>query len=101
MVICAEASELHLLGVFDLLRVAVAPFDRHFRVCVRIYEHIECAIPIENRKEGHGGGDLSEDGLDFVLDLFLGFLDRFGGRCGRITVARIVSCGYLTSEHGR
>lgn len=88
MVICTEAPELHLLGVFDLLGVAVAPFDRDFGVCVRIHEHVECAVSVENGEEGNGRGDLSENGLDLVLDLLFGFLDRFGSRGGRLSVVK-------------
>lgn len=88
MIVRAEAPQLHLLAVLDLLRVAVAPFDGHFRVSIGVDEDVEGAVPVENREEGHGRRDLSEDRLDLFLDLFLCLLLRW--RCG-VDVSGIAS----------
>lgn len=77
MIIRAEASQLHLFSVLDLLGVTVAPFNRHVGVRIGVYQDIECAVPVQDRKKRNGGGDLAEDGLDLVLDFLLGFLDDF------------------------
>lgn len=77
MVIRAEASQLHLFSVFDLLGVTVAPFNRHVGVRIGVYKDVERAIPVQDRKKRNRGGDLAEDGLDLVLDFLLGFLDDF------------------------
>lgn len=77
MVIRAEASQLHLFSVFDLLGVTVAPFNRHIRVRIGVYQDVERAIPVQDRKKRNRGGDLAEDGLDLVLDFLFGFLDDF------------------------
>lgn len=79
MIVRAKAPELHLLRVLDLLRVAVTPLNRDFGVGVGVYEDVEGAVAVKHGEEGYGCGDLSEDSLNFVLDLFLGFLD---GRVG-------------------
>lgn len=76
MIICAEASQLYFLGVFDLFGIAVAPFNGHIRVRVGIYQDVESAVPIQDRKEGNRSGDLAENRLNLVLNLFLGFFDR-------------------------
>ena len=76
VVVGAETPELHFLGILDFLGVAVAPFDGDFGVSVSVHQDIECAVAIEDGQEGHGGGDLSEDGLDFVLDFLFGLFNR-------------------------
>lgn len=77
MVIRAEASQLHLFGVFDLLGVTVAPFNRHVGVCIGVYQDVEGAIPVQDRKKRDRGGNLAEDGLDLVLDFLFCFFDGF------------------------
>lgn len=81
MIARAETPQLHLLPIFYLLRVAVSPFHRHFRVCIGVDQDIESAVAgIELWKEGHRGCDLAEDRLDFKLDLLLRLLwGRFRG----------------------
>ena len=76
MRIRTEAPKLHSLPAGDLLGVAVPPLNRHLRVGIGVDEHIEGAVARELREEGDGGGDLTEDGGDLVLDFFLGL---FGG----------------------
>lgn len=80
MIICAEASQLHFLGVLDFFGVTVAPFDRHFGVRIGVYQDVEGAVTIQDRKKSDGGGDLAENRLNLVLDFFFGFLD--GGWLG-------------------
>lgn len=88
MVARAETPQLHLLPVFNLLRVAIAPLHRHFRVRVRVDQDVERAVArIELRKEGHGGGDLAENGLDFKLDVLLRLLRGWFGR--RVSVFEV------------
>lgn len=75
MIARAETPQLHLFPIFYLLRVAISPFHRHIRVGIRVNQYVERAIArVELRKEGYGGGDLAEDGLDFKLDLLLRLL---------------------------
>lgn len=65
-----ETPQLHLLPAHNLPRITIAPLQRHLRVCIRVYQHVECALPcVELREKGHGGGNLPEDGLDLGLDL--------------------------------
>lgn len=45
----AEAPQLHLLGILDLLRITVTPFHRHLGVGVCIDEHVERAVTLELR----------------------------------------------------
>ena len=72
MVARAETSQLHLLPILNLLRVAISPFHRHFGVRICVDQDVERAIAgIELGQEGHGCCDLAEDGLDFELDLLL------------------------------
>ena len=70
----AKAPQLHLLPVLDLLRVTVTPLNRHVRVGISIYEHVEGAVAIELWQERDGSCDLSEDGLNLVLNLLFGFV---------------------------
>jgi hypothetical protein len=78
VVVGAEASQLHLLGVLDLLGITVAPFHRHVRVSIGVDEDVEGAISIENGEEGDGGGNLAENGLDLFLNFLFGFLNWLG-----------------------
>lgn len=71
MIARTETSQLHLFPVFDLFSVAITPFNGNIRVGVRIHKYIECAITVELWKKCHGGGDLTENGLDLGLDLLL------------------------------
>ena len=74
MITRTKTPQLHLFPVLDLLGIAIAPFQRYFRVCVCIDQDIERAIAIELWEKGNGCGDLAEYGLDLVLDLLLRFL---------------------------
>lgn len=74
MIASAEASELHLLAILDLLRIAVAPFEWDIRVGVSIDKNVECAVSVEHWQESHGGRDLSENGLNLRLNFRLGLL---------------------------
>ena len=61
-------------GACDLLGVAVAPFDGDFGIRVGVDEHVEgVGVLGELREEGDGGGDLAEEGLDFLVGLFVCF----------------------------
>lgn len=92
----AEAPQLHLLPVLDLLGITIAPFDGDIRVGVGVDENVESAVAVELGKEGDRGGDLSEYGLDLRLD----FLFRLLGRClllivdggGVLLVCRLLRC---------
>ena len=87
MIARAETPQLHLLPILNLLGVAISPFHRHLRVRVRVDQDVERAIArVELGKEGHGGGDLAEDGLDFELDLLFGFL---GGWFGSVSAFEV------------
>jgi len=79
VIIRTKASQLHLFGVLDLFGVTIAPFNRHFGVRIGVDQDVEGAVAVQNGEEGNGRGDLAEDCLDFVLDLFFGLLD---GSCG-------------------
>ena len=80
MIARAETPQLHFLPILNLLGVAIPPFHRHFRVRVRVDQDVERAIArVELWKEGHGGCDLAEDGLDFELDVLFGFLGGWFG----------------------
>lgn len=72
----AEAPQLHLLPILDLLCITITPFDGDIRVGVGVDEDVEGAVAIELGKEGDGGGNLSEDGLDLRLDFLLRLLRR-------------------------
>lgn len=76
MVIRTEASQLHLLRVFDLLCIAVAPFNRHFGVCIGVDKHVKGAVTVQYREECDGRRDLAENRLYLVLDLLLRLLNR-------------------------
>lgn len=79
VIICTKASQLHFFGVLDLLGVTVAPFNRHFGVCIGVDQDVEGAVTVKDGEESNGRGDLAEDCLDFVLDFFFGLFD---GGCG-------------------
>ena len=92
MIARAETPQLHLLPVFNLLGVAIAPLHRHLRVGVRVDQDVERAVArIELRKEGHGGGDLAENGLDLKLDVLLRLL---GGWLRRVSVFKVRKEGW-------
>lgn len=76
MITCAKTPQLHLLPVLDLLGITIPPFYRYIGVCVCVDKDIECAVPVELWEEGYGGGDLSEDRLDFGLDFLLRLFER-------------------------
>jgi len=75
MITRTKPPELHPLGVINLLGVAVAPLDGHVGIGVGVDEHVEGTVAGELGEEGDGGGDLAEDGGDFVLDFFFGFFE--------------------------
>lgn len=68
----AKASELDSLRIIDLLSIAVTPLNRNVRISIGVDEDVEGTVTTELGKEGNRGGDLAEDGGDFILDLFLG-----------------------------
>lgn len=83
MILRTEPAQLHALAADDLLAAvgAVAPFHGHVAVGVGVDEDIEgVGAAVELREEGDAGGDLSEDGGYFGLDLGFGF--GLGGRGG-------------------
>lgn len=82
MVVRTEASQLYLLRVLDLFRVAIAPFNGHFGVGIGVNENVEGAVSIKHGKECDGCCDLAENSLYLILDLLLRLLDRslFGVR---------------------
>ena len=45
MIIRAEASQLHLFSVLDLLGVTVAPFNRHVGVRIGVYQDMNVQSP--------------------------------------------------------
>jgi len=69
MITRTKTPQLDLLPILDLLRIAVAPLQRHLGIRVRVDEDVERTVAVQHRQERHGRGDLSEDGLDLVLDL--------------------------------
>lgn len=75
MVIGAEASQLHLFGILNLLGITVTPFHGHLRIRIGVDENIEGAVAIQNREEGDRSGDLTENSLDLLLDFFFCLLD--------------------------
>ncbi len=82
MITRTKAPQLHLLAALNLFGIAIAPLEGNLAVRVRVHEHVERAIAVQLRQEGHGSGDLPEDGLDFFLDFFFGFFCGGGGRGG-------------------
>jgi hypothetical protein len=46
MIAGAEASQLHLFSILDLLCVTVAPLYRNVRVRISINEYVEGAVPV-------------------------------------------------------
>jgi hypothetical protein len=64
-----ETPQLNLLTILDLFRITVSPFNRNIRVRVGVDHDVERAIAVQHWQERDGCGDLSEDGLDFFLDL--------------------------------
>lgn len=101
MITRTKAPQLDLLPILNLLRIAIAPLQRHLTIRIGVHEHVERAVAIQHRQEGHGCGDLSEDGLDLVLDLFFGFFDRggflfFSGACLVSVICRVGLLGRRT-----
>ena len=89
-----EAPQHDLLGVLDLLRVTVAPLERHVTIGIGVHQHVECAVAVEHRQESDGSGDLTEKRLDFLLDLCLCLLG--GGSCFRSSsVVAVLGCRVL------
>lgn len=78
VIICTKASQLHLFSILDFLSVTVAPFNRHFGVRIGVDQDVEGAVAVQNGEEGNGRGDLAEDCLDFILNLFFGLLNGGG-----------------------
>ncbi len=76
MIARAETSKLHLLAVFDLLGIAISPFQGYLGLGICINEDIEGTIPIQHGQERDGCGDLSKDGLNLALNLLFSFLGR-------------------------
>ena len=76
-----KTPQLHLLPILNLLGIAIPPLQRHLAVRIGVHQHVERAVAVERREEGHGCCDLAEYGLDVGLDLSFGFFDRFGGWC--------------------
>lgn len=46
MVICAEAPQLDLFTVLDLLRITVTPLDGHLGIRIGVYEDVESTVAI-------------------------------------------------------
>jgi hypothetical protein len=90
MVAGAEAAQLDLFAVDNLLGVTVAPFHGHLAVGVGVDEDVEGALVGQLGEEGDGGCDLAEDGGDLVLDLLFG-LFGLGGAGGATEMDGAVS----------
>lgn len=86
MVVCTETPKLYLLGILDLLGIAVTPFYRNIGVGVGIHKDVEGAIAIQNGEEGDRGCNLAENSLDLLLNLFFSLLDRLDSLRLRISV---------------
>lgn len=83
MTLGTKPPQLHPLPILNLLGVAVAPLDGHLGRRVGIHQDVEGAVAaLELGEEGHGGGDLPEDGGDLGLDLGFGLF--FGGFFGGV-----------------
>jgi len=76
MIACAEAPQLHLFAIFDLLRITVSPLHWHIGVGVGVDKHIESAVAIQHRQKGYRCCDLPKNGLNLRLNLCLGFFLR-------------------------
>lgn len=85
-----EAPQLDLLGVLDLLCVAVTPFERHVTVGIGVHQDVECAVAVQHWQERDGCCDLAEERLDFLLDFGLRLL---GSGC--CSVGALFRCGVL------
>ena len=53
MIARAETPQLHLLPVFDLFSITVAPFNRDIGIGVGVHKHIESAVTVELWEESH------------------------------------------------
>lgn len=74
MISSAETPQLHLLPILDFFGVAISPLYWDVRISVSVDKDVESAIAVELWEERHGGGDLSENGLDLGLDFLFSFL---------------------------
>lgn len=79
VIIGAEAPELDLLCVLNILGITVTPFHGYLGVSIGVDENVECAVAVEDREECDRGSDLAENGLDLLLDFLVGFLNGLGG----------------------
>lgn len=73
-----EPAQPHLLPALNLAPVAVPPLHGHVRVRVRVDQHVERRRRVQLGQERHRGGDLSEYGLNFALDVGFGFVGGGG-----------------------
>lgn len=51
MIAGAETSQLHLLAIFNLFRIAITPFERNLGISVRVDEDVECAVTVQHGQE--------------------------------------------------
>lgn len=97
MVARAEASQLNFFAILDLFGVAVAPLERHVRVCIGVHQYVEGTVAIKHWQESDRGSDLAENRLDLGLNLSLSLLFWNLATSGRQVLARGVPlCTDLT-----
>ena len=72
------------MAVHDVARIGLGPLFRNGRILAGVHEKIKRTRLVQKRQECNTRGNLSNNGLNFVVDLFDGFIA--GGRLGIVGV---------------
>ena len=91
----SEAAELDFGRVQNVARVGIGPLFGSFDFLVRVHEQVEGAGFLQERKEGDTSGDLTNDGLDFVVDLLDGLGTLRGIRVGSLVFGTVLLHRYV------
>lgn len=65
-----EGAQANFLGICNVLGFRFFPLGGHRSVLIGIHKQVKAARCFEQRQEGHGSGDLTNDLTDFVDNLF-------------------------------
>ena len=85
-----ETTKLDLLTVHDVARIGILPLLGDNGILVGVDQKVKSTRLIEQRQERDTGSDLSDNGLNFIVD----FLDGFVA-CGGLFVGVAVFSGFF------
>ena len=88
----SEATELHLLTVHDVPGIGILPLLRYEGRLVGVHQQIEAAGLVQEGKEGNRRGNLTDDGLNLVMNFLDGLAHLLGRTAGAAAATALIGC---------